>query len=210
MYGFYCIAFIEYMLAEKTLLDYTNLLCPNDYKKNYKIIYKYFKDKYVRRSKSTLEFRLRKIYKIRNYLLDEIKHNDLMSEKYKKTCKYLNYVEHLLILASTVTSCVSISASLVCVPVGITSSVAGIKICEIIVGVKKYKSITKKKKKKKHSKIVLLGKDKLNTTEVLISKTLIDSYISHDEFVSVNNVLGEYYEMKEETKNSETSVEYIT
>ena len=42
-----------------------------------------------------------------------------MSEKYKNTCKYLNYVEHLLILASTVTSCVSISvfASLVFVPI---------------------------------------------------------------------------------------------
>ena len=47
----------------------------------------------------------------------------------------------------------------------------------------------KKKKKKKHDKIVLLGKDKLNTIEVLISKALVDSYISHDEFVSVNNVL---------------------
>ena len=46
----------------------------------------------------------------------------------------------------------------------------------------------KKKKKKKHDKIVLLGKDKLNTIEVLISKVLIDSYISHDEFVSMNNV----------------------
>ena len=40
------------MLAEKTLLDYTNLFSPNGYKKNDKIIYKYFKDKYVRRSKS--------------------------------------------------------------------------------------------------------------------------------------------------------------
>ena len=42
-----------------------------------------------------------------------------MSEKYKRTCKYLNYVEHLLIIASTVTGCVSISAfaSLICVPV---------------------------------------------------------------------------------------------
>ena len=50
----------------------------------------------------------------------------------------------------------------------------------------------------------MLGKDKLNTIEVLISKALIDSYISHDEFVSVNNVLREYYEMK----NLETSVEY--
>ena len=38
---------------------------------------------------------------------------------------------------------------------------------------------------------MLLGKDKLNTIEILISKALIDSYISHDEFVSVNNVLRE-------------------
>ena len=49
--GFYCIAFIEYILAGKTLLDYTNLFSPNDCKKNDKIIYKYFKDKYGRRSK---------------------------------------------------------------------------------------------------------------------------------------------------------------
>ena len=56
---------------------------------------------------------------------------------------------------------------------------------------------------------MLLGKDKLNTIEVLISKTLIDSYISHDEFISVNNMLREYYKMKKEIKNTETSVEYI-
>ena len=49
---FYCIAFIEYMLAERPLLCYTNLFSPNSYKKNDKIIYKDFKDKYGRRSKS--------------------------------------------------------------------------------------------------------------------------------------------------------------
>ena len=49
--------------------------------------------------------------------------------------------------------------------------------------------------------MVLLGKDKLNTIEVLISKALIDSYISHDEFVSANNVLRENYEMNKEIKN---------
>ena len=59
MCGFYCIAFIEYMLAGKTLLDYTNLLFPNDYKKNEKIICKYFKNKYGRRCKSA--FRLEKL-----------------------------------------------------------------------------------------------------------------------------------------------------
>ena len=59
--------------------------------------------------KASLESRLRKNDQTRNYLLDEIKHNALMSKKCKKTCKYLNYVEHLLILAATVTGFVSIS-----------------------------------------------------------------------------------------------------
>ena len=46
---------------------------------------------------------------------------------------------------------------------------------------------------------MLLGKDKLNTIEVLISKALINSYISQDKFL-VNNVLRKYNEMKEEIK----------
>ena len=54
----------------------------------------------------------------------------------------------------------------------------------------------------------MLGKDKLNSIEALTSKALIDSYISNDEFSSVNNVLREYYEMKKDIKNPETSVEY--
>ena len=52
MRGFYCMTFIEYVLPEKTLSDYTTLFSPNDYKRNDKVIYKYFKDKYCRRSKS--------------------------------------------------------------------------------------------------------------------------------------------------------------
>ena len=75
-----------------------------------------------------------------------MKYNDLMSEKYKKTCKYLNYVEHLLILASTVTVSISAFASLVAISVGITSSAVGIKICAITARIGKYKSIIKKKK----------------------------------------------------------------
>ena len=55
---------------------------------------------------------------------------------------------------------------------------------------------------------MLLGKNKLNTIEVIISKTLIDSYISHDEFVLVNNVLREYNEIEKDIKNPETSVEH--
>ena len=81
---------------------------------------------------ASLELRLRKNDETRNYLLDGINHNDSMSEKCEKTCKYLNYIEHLLILASTVAGCVLISefASLVCLPVGIASSALGKKLVQ--------------------------------------------------------------------------------
>ena len=48
----------------------------------------------------------------------------------------------------------------------------------------------------------MLGNVKLNTIKALISKALINSYISHDEFVSVNNVLREYNKMEDEVKTS--------
>ena len=64
MCGFCCIAFIEYMLAGKRLLDYTNLFSSNDYKNNDKITYKNFKDKY---DKSRVY--IKKIDETRNYLL---------------------------------------------------------------------------------------------------------------------------------------------
>ena len=59
-----------------------------------------------------------------------------------------------------------------------------------------------RKRKKKHYKIVSLAKNKLNRIEVLIYKSLVDSDISYDEFVSINNVLTE--EMNEEIKNLKT------
>ena len=59
----------------------------------------------------SLKFRLKRINKTINFLLEEIKNNDLISEKHKNICgKYLNYAEHLLILDSTITRCVSFSA----------------------------------------------------------------------------------------------------
>ena len=123
-----------------------------------------------------------------------------MCKKHKKVCTTLNYIEHFLILGSTVTGCILISvfASLVGIPLGITSSAIGLKICAINAAIKKYKSTIKKKK---HDKIVLLAKSKLNSIEVFISKALIDSVISHDEFVLINNVLKEYNKMNEEIKN---------
>ena len=72
----------------------------------------------------------------------------------------------------------------------------GLKICTIIAGIKKYKSLIKKKKKK-HDKTVLLAKTKLNSIEVLLSKDLIDLNINHDKLVLMSNVLKEYDKMKE-------------
>ena len=125
----------------------------------------------------------------KNYFIEEVKQNELTRKKHKKICRILNYAEHLVILASTVTGCVPISsfASLVGTPLQQYSfnSTAAIKIDAITAEIKKYKSIIKKKKKT-HDEIVLLPKIKSITVEVLISRALIDSKISHDEFVSVN------------------------
>ena len=124
-----------------------------------------------------------------------------MSEKHKKVVTTLNYIGHFIILALTITGCISISAfaSLLGIPIGITSSATGLKMCAITAGNKKYKSIIEKKNKKR-DKIILTAKSKLNSIEVLISKAVIDSVIGHDEFVLINNVLKEYNERRRNQK----------
>ena len=94
----------------------------------------------------------------------------------------MNYIEHLLTVTSRVTewNSISVFASLVGIPKGITNSAVGLKICAITTGIKSYKSIIKKKKRK-HDKIVLLEKSKINSIEVLISEALIDWNVSRDK-----------------------------
>ena len=94
------------------------------------------------------ELRLKSIHETKNYFF-KIEQNELMSRKHKKVCTTLNYIEHFLILASAITGGVSISAfaSLLDIPIGITSSAIGLKICAIAAGIKKYKSLIKIKKK---------------------------------------------------------------
>ena len=142
------------------------------------------------------ELRLKNVDETRNYLIEEINRKESTSQKHQKDCWNLNYFEHILILASTITVCVPISAfaSLAGIPIGNMSSSMGLKMCVITARIKKYKSIHKsiiKKKKKKHDKIVLSAKSKskLNSIEVLISKALISSVINHDEFALINSVL---------------------
>ena len=123
-----------------------------------------------------------------------------LNEKSWKVCWDLNYFLHFLFCVSTVVNCVSISAfaSSVGMLVGFASSAARLNVSAVTEGTKKYYSIVKKRQKK-HDKIALLAKTKLNTIKVLISKVLTDSYTNHDKSVSLNNVCREYNEMKKET-----------
>ena len=109
-----------------------------------------------------------------------------MNRWVKSTKNFLqlyNYIEHFLLLGSTITGCVSISAfsSIIGISIWITIPAIWLKICAITTGIQKCK--LRIKKKKENYKIVLFAKSKLNSTEVLISKALIYLVISHDEFV---------------------------
>ena len=166
------------------------------------------------------KFRLKNIDETRNYFLEEIKQNELMNKKHKTICTTLNYIEHFLILASTITGCYNYTFILQLYCFFFFDwyfyryykfcNTVGLKICAITARIKKRKSITKKKKKKKnHDKIVLLAKSKLNNIEDLISKALIDPVTSHDKFPLINNVLKEYDEMKGEIKNLKDLIKFI-
>ena len=75
------------------------------------------------------ESRLKNIDERRNYFLEEIKQKELMSRNHKKVYTTLNYIEHSIILASTITQCISISAfaSVLSIPIRITGSSRGLK-----------------------------------------------------------------------------------
>ena len=127
----------------------------------------------------------------------------MISKKHKKVCTTLNYIDHFLILAFKIAACVSISAfaSLIGIPIKIESSAIELKRCAMSAGIKMYNSIIKKNKMK-HDKIVLLAKSKLNRIEILISKFLIDSYISHSWWICFNKQCDErIWRIKEEIKN---------
>ena len=82
--------------------------------------------KYIIMSEENMnqEFRLKKIDDIRNYPIEEINWNKLLSKKHKRVSRVLNYIEHSLFLISTITVCISISTS-----IGFTKSAIGLKIC---------------------------------------------------------------------------------
>ena len=133
MCGFYGITFIEYILVGKTLLDYINPL--------FLMIIKRTTRWYIGTLKTNMvsvNFNLKKIDETRNYILEEIKHNDLMSRKRKIMCRALNYFEYFLVFISVVSG----------VAVGFASSVEGFNICAVTAGIKTYEPIINKRRKR--------------------------------------------------------------
>ena len=74
---------------------------------------------------------MKNIDKTRNYSIEQKNQSKLMSRKQKNVCRILNYIDHLLILVSKVTGCVSISdfAYSLDVHIGITSSAVELNLC---------------------------------------------------------------------------------
>ena len=128
-----------------------------------------------------IKFRLSEIIGIDNF------HQE-MNER-KKLSKYVtafDYIDKILIVLSATSSgvCIISSASVVEAPVGIVSASLTL-IFSLTTGIiKKLLNITRNKKKK-HDKILMLAKSKLNSIETLVSQALIDMEISHEEFNAI-------------------------
>ena len=138
-------------------------------------VYKYFEN--MAEENISSEIQLKNRDETRNYFLEEIEQNKLMCRKHEKVCTTLNYIEYFLILASIITGFISISNFCFWFFDWYSNRnyeyYKGLKSCPITTGIKTYKSIIRKKKKK-HDKVVLLAKSKLNSAEVLNSKGLFD------------------------------------
>ena len=127
------------------------------------------------------KFRLSEIIGIENYFQQEINQRKSCSKKLNKYIAVFDYIDQALIVLSATSGGVSIISftSIIGAPVGIASASFTL-IFSLTTGiVKKLLNITRNKKKK-HDKILILAKSKLNSIETLISQALIDMKISHE------------------------------
>ena len=140
------------------------------------------------------KIRLNKITKIENYFHHNINQRKSCSKKLSKYVAAFDYIDKILIVLSSGV-CIISSASVAGAPVGIASAIFTL-IFSLTTGiVKKLLNITRKKKKK-HDKILMLAKSKLNSIETLVSQALIDMEISHEEFNAIIREKQKYKRMK--------------
>ena len=144
------------------------------------------------------KFRLDEISKIENYFIEEINQRISCSKKLSKYVAVFGYIHQTLIALSATSGGVSIISftSIVGAPFGIASASLTLFFSLTTGIVKKLLNITRNKKKK-HDKILMLAKSKLNSIETLISQALIDLDISHEEFIRILKEKDKYEKMKE-------------
>ena len=156
------------------------------------------------------KFQLDEISKIENYFHQEINQRKSFSKKISKYVAAFDYIDKILIVLSATSGGVSIISftSIVGAPVGIASASLTLFFSLTTGIVKKLLHITKSKKKK-HDKILMLAKSKLNSIETLISQALIDMGISHEEFVTILKEKDKYEKMKENVKSENEKQEIM-
>ena len=128
------------------------------------------------------QFRLNKINEIEIYFISETKERELMSKRLSKYIASFDYFGQSLIILSAISGSISIAsfATVIATPVGIASA----SVCltfSLCTGIVKKLLEATRNKKKKHNKIVMLPRSKLNSTERKISEALMNNQISHED-----------------------------
>ena len=150
-------------------------------------------------------FRLNKINEMKDYFVAEIKERELMSKRLSKYIASFEYFDQSLITLSITAGSISIAsfATVIGAPVGIVSASFTLAF-SISTGIIKKLLKTTRNKKKKHNKIVMLARSKLNSIESKISKALMDNEISHEDFETIINEEKKYRELKESIRMMNT------
>ena len=122
------------------------------------------------------EFRLNKINEIKDYFLAEIRERELISKNLSKYIASLDYFDKSLNVLSILSGSISIAsfATVIGAPAGIIGASCGFTFSITSGFVKKFLK-TIRNKKKKHNKIVMLARSKLNSIESKISKAMMDN-----------------------------------
>ena len=151
------------------------------------------------------KYRLDEINKIRDYFNNEIKERKDIIKKLNKYLVTFDYLDKIFITLSASFGTLSIAsyASVVGIPAGITGASLAL-VFTIGTGISKSLLKVTKKRKKKHNKIIVLAKNKLNTIDTLLSNALNDSEISHDEFANIITEANIYENIKENIKELTT------
>ena len=121
-----------------------------------------------------------------------------MSKKLSKYISFFDYLDKSLIVFSVTSGGVSIAlfATVIGIPVGITSASLRLAFSLCTGLVKKLLKATRNKEKK-HNKIVMLARIKINSIESKISEALINNQISHEDFITIINEERNYRDLKE-------------